>query len=152
MLLGMKKTKTGFVGSRAMFFYLDWCISSGAKVLRFKYAFIIWCGVLLLLIIHNTRHASDVLHQSLHIYMGFCRFLCSLLSDIGHVMVHKIDRKRFVRISRTSFGNLKSKKNQFVFRLEIKTWSQQIEFSITFESFSAQIIITSIDFICLLKW
>lgn len=83
-------------------FYPDWCISSGAKLLRFKYAFIIWCRVLLLLISHNTRLVSDVLHQSLYTlhthsytYTGSIRLPCSLLFDIEYVMMRTIYEQTF---------------------------------------------------------
>lgn len=108
-------------------FYPDWCIFSGAKLLqRFKYAFIILCRVLLLLIIHNTRHASDVLHQSLHIYKGgfsSSRLLRSLLSDIGYtaVVLHEIDEKTFCRnFSHISRISLKKERKQFASRIETK--------------------------------
>lgn len=106
-------------------FYPDWCIFSGAKLLqRFKYAFIIWCRVLLLLIIHNTRHASDVLHQSLHIYKGGgFSLLRSLLSDIGYtaVVLHEIDEKTFCRnFSHISRISLKKERKQFSSRTETR--------------------------------
>lgn len=91
-------------------FYPDWCISSGAKLLRFKYAFIIWCRVLLLLISHNTRHASDVLHQSLytlhtnthnnrtHMRVSFVSFALYFPTS-GTSWYVQFTSKRFVKIS-----------------------------------------------------